>query len=234
MAAEAGCQELFLDMIITAGSHWKFIWEKKKKKDLNPHEKCPELWNYLGGFHRENKRYLNAARRETSQQQYQVFHWRIRAPGVTIKIRTLVSNVVPEIIWSYLEMSEASLRRGSSQREKKGGKPCFVNIALSCISLMMPAAHCRSHPLVIQRSNRWLFGCKVLGIETLPSSPLFSPEYYLVQGKYSSDPLPLAPLSISGFLAAFFFFFGPPLLSPTDLACSCCGPARVNRPSPRQ
>lgn len=42
-------------------------------------------------------------------------------------------------------------------------------------------------------------------METLPSSPLFSPEYYLVWGKYNSDPLPLA------YHSGFLYFFLPTL-----------------------
>ncbi len=70
----------------------------------------------------------------------------------------------------------------------------------------------------IQIDGFSLFLLVVLGIETLPSSPLFSPEYYLVQSKYSSDPLPLA---LHLWLSQCYF--SP--LSPTDLACSCCRPA---------
>lgn len=52
------------------------------------------------------------------------------------------------------------------------------------------------------------FGCKALGIETLPSSPLFSPECYLVQRKHSSDPLP-PPLHL--WLSLGFFSLIPSL-----------------------
>ena len=34
MVAETGCQQLFLDMIITVGSHWNFIWKKKEGKKI--------------------------------------------------------------------------------------------------------------------------------------------------------------------------------------------------------
>lgn len=51
------------------------------------------------------------------------------------------------------------------------------SIAFSYITFIILIAHCGSDSICIQIKDLFLyFGCKVLGIETLTSSPLLSPE----------------------------------------------------------